>query len=131
MVNYNYYMIKKNKILKKNNFEWILIFTLITIFSFILRYYLLDIRNSWHDEYHSIYVSDPNISYQETLDRFWGDKGDHTLVNFILHYIYFAKFFKAFGYFDDNGRIFSLIFGTFVIPLACIFLLILPNQGKL
>ena len=113
-------MIKKNKILQKNNFEWILIFTLITIFSFILRYYLLDIRNSWHDEYHSIYVSDPNISYQETLDRFWGDKGDHTLVEFYPSlYLFLLKFFfKAFGYFDDNGRIFSLIFGTFVIPLS-------------
>lgn len=113
-------MIKKNKILERKNFEWVLIFILITIFSFILRYYLLDIRNSWHDEYHSIYVSDPNISYQETLNRFWGDKGDHTLVEFYPSlYLFLLKFFfKVFGYFDDNGRIFSLIFGTLVIPLS-------------
>ena len=113
-------MIKKYKKLQKNNLEWILIFISITIFSFVLRYYLFDVRNSWHDEYHSIYVSDPSISYKETLARFWGDKGDHTLVEFYppLYLFLLKMFFKAFGYIDDNGRIFSLIFGTFVVPLS-------------
>ena len=74
-------------------------------------------RNSWHDEWHSIYVSDPNISNEETLLRYYGDKGDYILPEYYPSlYLFILKyFFQLFGYVDDNGRLLSLIFGVLTI----------------
>ena len=113
-------MFKKTIFTKNEKLKWVLLFIIITILSIFLRYYLFEIRNSWHDEWHSIYVADPNIPNSETLKRFWGDKGDNTLTEYYPPlYLFLLKFFfKIFGYIDDNGRIFSLIFGILVVPLS-------------
>ena len=88
--------------------------------AFLTRYFLLEDRNSWHDEWHSIYVSDPSISNDETLLRYYGDKGDYILPEYYPSlYLFILKyFFQLFGYVDDNGRILSLIFGVLTIPIA-------------
>ena len=108
--------------LKKDNLKFILWCFFITFIGFLLRYHLFEEKNSWHDEWHSIYVSDPNISLHETLKRYWGDKGDEFLTEFYppLYLIILKYYFSVFGYIDDYGRFLSLIFGTLTIPLSII-----------
>ena len=99
------------------------------IFSFICRYYLFEDRNSWHDEWHSIYVADPNISNEITLQRFYGDKGDTFLTEYYPPlYLFILKYFMVFGYTDDTGRWLSIIFGTLTVPLAMYLTELLATQ---
>ena len=97
---------------------------LISIFalSTLLRFYYFYHLDSWFDEWNMIYTVDPNITNEETWKRFFGDRGDHVLpeyyppINaFILKY-----FLKFTGYFTENARIYSLIFGclsTFLVHI--------------
>ena len=68
----------------------IFIYTFVIFFSFFIRFYLFEDRNSWHDEWHSIYVSDPNVSFKQTIERYLGNKGDSFLTEF---YLISKKFF--------------------------------------
>ena len=100
---------------------------LISIFalSTLLRFYYFYHLDSWYDEWNMIYTVDPNITNEETWKRFFGDRGDHVLpeyyppINaFILKY-----FLKFTGYYIENARIYSLIFGclsTFLIHILYI-----------
>ncbi len=107
-------------IFKKFKYLNIAIYISLILIAFLTRYFLLEDRNSWHDEWHSIYVSDPSISNDETLLRYYGDKGDYILPEYYPSlYLFILKyFFQLFGYVDDNGRILSLIFGVLTIPIA-------------
>ena len=98
----------------------IFIYIFFTILSFLTRYYLFEGRESWHDEWHTIYVAKPDISTTETLARYYGDKGDSFLTEFYPHiYIFILKyFFGIFGYIDVNGRWLSLVAGTLSVPLT-------------
>ena len=97
----------------------IFVYFFLTLLGFYLRFYLLEDRNSWHDDWHSVYVSDPNILFADTVARYLGDKGDTFLTEFypILYLLILKYFFSLFGYFDDTGRILSLIFGVMSVPL--------------
>ena len=116
---------------KKNLNNKIFIYFIFIFIAFLTRYYLFEERNSWFDEWHSIYVADPNISNDETMLRYYGDRGDIKLTEFYPPlYIFILKyFFKIFGYIDDNGRILSLIFGVVTVPLS-MFLVDYINKGK-
>ena len=98
----------------------IFIYIFFTILSFFTRYYLFEGRESWYDEWHTIYVAKPDISTTETLARYYGNKGDDFLTEFYPHiYIFILKyFFGIFGYIDVNGRWLSLIMGTLSVPLT-------------
>ena len=98
----------------------IFVYFFLTLLGFYLRFYLLEDRNSWHDDWHSVYVSDPNIPFADTVARYLGDKGDTFLTEFypILYLLILKYFFSLFGYFDDTGRILSLIFGVMSVPLS-------------
>ena len=115
------------------NLKKIHIYLLFTILAFICRYYLFDGRNSWGDEWHSLYVSDPSISNELTLQRFYGDKGDTFLTEFYPSlYLFILKYyFMIFGYTDDVGRWLSIIFGTITIPLAMYLTELLNNSKKI
>lgn len=110
----------------------VLIYFFITLIALLSRLYLFEDRNSWHDEWHSIYVSDPTISNNETLERYYGDKGDSFLTEFYPPlYLYILKyFFNFFGYVDDNGRILSVIFGIITIPLSMYLTKILDKNNS-
>ena len=97
----------------------IFIYIFFTILAFLSRYYLFESRESWHDEWHSIYVAQPYLSTSETLARYYGDKGGTFLTEFYPHiYLFILKyFFQIFGYLDVNGRWLSLILGTLSVPL--------------
>ena len=75
----------------------IFIYTFVIFFSFFIRFYLFEDRNSWHDEWHSIYVSDPNVSFKQTIERYLGNKGDSFLTEF---YLISKKFFLK-----KNGKL--------------------------
>ena len=116
----------------EKNFKYISIYIFFTILAFICRFYLFEGRNSWHDEWHSIYVADPNISNEYTLQRFYGDKGDTFLTEYYppLYLFILKYFFMIFGYTDDNGRWLSIIFGTLTVPLAMYLTELLSNKKK-
>jgi 4-amino-4-deoxy-L-arabinose transferase-like glycosyltransferase len=101
-------------------YKKILMYSAISLIALIIRYYVMDGKESWHDEWHSIYVSNPNIELNQTMDRYWGNKGDAFLTEYYppLYLILLKFFFKFFGYTDEIGRIFSLIFGVLSIPLS-------------
>jgi hypothetical protein len=61
----------------------------ITTCALLMRLLLLHNKDSWHDEWHTIYVSDPLIDFKSTLARYWGDKGDTFLTEFYLLFIFF------------------------------------------
>ena len=114
------------------NYKHISIYIFFTFLGFICRYYLFDGRDSWHDEWHSIYVADPNISNELTLQRFYGDKGDTFLTEYYppLYLFILKYFFILFGYIDDNGRWLSIIFGTLIIPLTMYLTELLSKSKK-
>jgi len=114
------------------SYNKIYIYLIFTILAFICRYYLFNGRDSWHDEWHSIYVADPNITNKLTLQRFYGDKGDSFLTEFYPSlYLFILKYFyMIFGYTDDNGRWLSIIFGTMSVPLAMHLTEILSDSKK-
>ena len=116
----------------KKRYKHISIYIFFIFLTFICRYYLFDGRDSWHDEWHSLYVADPNISNELTLQRFYGDKGDTFLTEYYppLYLFILKYFFILFGYTDDNGRWLSLIFGTLTVPLAMYLTQLLSNTKK-
>ena len=96
------------------------IYIILTIIAFLVRFFLLDGRESWHDEWHSIYVSDPSISFAETMNRFYGDKGNTTLPEYYPPlYLFILKYtFLIFGYFDHVGRLLSIVSGSLIVPAS-------------
>tara|TARA_B100001939_G_scaffold321904_1_gene311901 strand:+ start:170 stop:1588 length:1419 start_codon:yes stop_codon:yes gene_type:complete len=96
------------------------IYFILTSVAFLVRYFLLEDRESWHDEWHSIYVSDPNINFSDTMKRFYGDKGDTILTEYYPPlYLFFLKYtFLIFGYSDHVGRLLSVVAGTLIIPAS-------------
>ena len=96
------------------------IYIILTIIAFLIRFFLLDGKESWHDEWHSIYVSDPSISFSETMSRFYGDKGNTTLPEYYPPlYLFILKYtFFVFGYFDHVGRLLSIFAGSLIIPAS-------------
>jgi 4-amino-4-deoxy-L-arabinose transferase-like glycosyltransferase len=106
-----------------------LMYAAITIIALIIRFYVFDGKESWNDEWHSLYVSNPNIELSQTMDRYWGNKGDTFLTEYYppLYLILLKFFFELFGYTDEIGRVFSLIFGILSIPLS---LYIFENVNK-
>jgi 4-amino-4-deoxy-L-arabinose transferase-like glycosyltransferase len=101
-------------------FKKILMYVLITLIALVIRLYVMNDKESWHDEWHSIYVSNPNIELNQTMDRYWGNKGDSFLTEYYppLYLILLKIFFNFFSYIDETGRNFSLIFGILSIPLS-------------
>ena len=79
-----------------NKFKYLNIAIYISLFliAFLTRYYLLEDRNSWFDEWHSIYVSDPNISNEETFLRYYGKKVIISYQNIILFILIHIKIFS-------------------------------------
>jgi len=101
-------------------YQKILMYVTITLISLVIRLYVMNDKESWHDEWHSIYVSNPNIELSQTMDRYWGNKGDTFLTEYYppLYLILLKFFFNFFSYIDETGRNFSLIFGILSIPLS-------------
>ena len=109
------------KFIKKNY----LYISFIILVSLALRIYNLNFDDFWFDELASLWIADPNISFDETLERnIQINKGPHLIFTIILKY-----FFLLFGYNPDIARIVPLIFGLLSVP-AIIYLIILLDKNK-
>ena len=101
-------MVINKKIINKKLF----LLTLILILGFFLRLYNLNFEDFWFDEQASFWVSDPNLSFDQTINRSNElDNGTGLVFNLIL-----KNFFNIFGYNPDVGRILTSIIGTLSIP---------------
>lgn len=92
-----------------NKYSFFLI--LITIISFILRFYKLEYQSLWLDELYSINFSSSKNSINEVFNYLKNDGAHPSLYYLIIHSI-----FRIFG---DSGyilRLFSCIIGTLIVP---------------
>ena len=94
----------KINLIKKNY-----IYGLLIIFiSIVVRLYNLNLDDLWFDELASLWIADPNISFNETIERnIEVNMGPHLIFTLVLKY-----FFLIFGYNPDMGRLIPVIFGT-------------------
>jgi len=85
-------------------------FSLIISIAFYFILYQINVEDLWYDEISSFWVADPNMSFQETNDRWL--KSENTP---ILYYIIIKFFFNLFGYDPNLLRIVNI--PIFIISL--------------
>ena len=101
-------VINFNKIFEKKIF----LLSLILILGIFLRLYNLNFEDLWYDEQASFWVSDPNLTFNQTISRSNElDRGTGLVFNLIL-----KNFFSIFNYNPDVGRILTSIFGILSLP---------------
>ena len=117
-----------NKILNNNKYNFY-IFIIFLVSIFLKFYYFLNL-DSWFDEWNMIYTVDPNISNKLTWERFFGDRGDGFLPEYYppLNAFSLKYFLKFTGYFTENARFYSLIFG--ILSFIPFYLLANKISGK-
>ena len=124
MANYlliNVLMIEKKKISEKG----FILFIIICFISLFLRLYQINFEDYWFDEQASFWVSDPYLSYSDTLERSYDlDKGTHVIFNIIL-----KNFFHIFSYEPQYGRLLPLFFG-FISILLISYLALQLQKGR-
>ena len=97
---------------KKFNILLLIIF----IFGAILRGYNINFNDLWSDEMVSFWVSDPNISFKETLLRLFSS-------NWMIFYEISLKYFHSlFGYDVHVSRFFSFLISLFSLIYFAILL---------
>jgi 4-amino-4-deoxy-L-arabinose transferase-like glycosyltransferase len=113
---------------KSNLLILISIFTLSTFLRFYYFYHL----DSWFDEWNMIYTVDPNITNEQTWKRFFGDRGDHVLPEYYppINAFVLKYFLKFTGYYTENARIYSLIFGCLSTLLVHILYVSIAGNKK-
>ena len=98
-------MFKLLKFQGKNLFIYTSIF-LVLLLGFVFRFYNIDYENLWLDEIYSFWVTDPNLSFDETYFRI------KTTESIPFLYYYLIKICNNFFSYDPIvGRIFSAFFG--------------------
>ena len=102
-------MIKQFFINYKNHLILLIIFTA----GIFYRIYNANFEDYWFDEFFGFWISDPQLNFNQTLERSFGPGfGQNLLFDFILKY-----FYLIFGYYPENGRIFTVIISASSIPL--------------
>ena len=98
---------------------------LIIFISIVVRLYNLNFDDLWFDELVSLWIADPNISFNETIKRnIEVNMGPHIIFTLILKY-----FFLIFGYNPDIGRLIPVIFGVLSVA-SIMFLTRLIDKSK-
>ena len=82
----------------------------ICFFGILLRYVNHSYDNLWYDEIVSFWVANPDFPFQETLNQNRLIEDNSVTYNLILKY-----FFLVFGYSAENGRLISVVCGSFSI----------------
>ena len=100
----------------------------------VLRFYYFFNLDSWFDEWNMIYTVDPSISNEETWQRFFGyrGKGNHFLPEYYPPInAFILKYFLLYtGYYTENARIYSLLFGCSSIFLVHILSAIISKNNQ-
>ena len=100
---------------KINKITTLIIFFIIFLIGVYLRIYQINFDNYWSDEIVTFWVSDPNLTFNETLNRSYKlNNGAGLFFDLILKF-----FFIVFGYEPKLGRFVSLLFGILSIPFLC------------
>ena len=99
-----------HKNLKNYNF---IIFIIIILLSFITILYQLNFEDFWLDEMSSFWVSDPSISFSETLLR----HKEYDWHNPMLFNLILKSFMSYTSYDPETSRIMPLIFGVVSVGL--------------
>ena len=95
------------------NYKSYLIFIIIFAAGIFYRFYNSNFEDYWFDEFFGFWISDPQLSFTETLERSHGPgRGQNILFDFILKY-----FYLIFGYYPENGRILTVTISSLSIPL--------------
>ena len=106
--------------IKKNKLN-ILLFGIL-VFGAILRSYNINFNDLWSDEMVSFWVSDPNISFKETLLRLFSS-------NWMVVYEISLKYFHSlFGYDVHISRYFSSLISIFSLIYFAILLRHISNE---
>tara|TARA_A100001015_G_C14981793_1_gene709769 strand:- start:459 stop:1799 length:1341 start_codon:yes stop_codon:yes gene_type:complete len=101
--------------LQKIKFSFSQIIILLLFISLILRFYNLNYSDYWGDEHNTFFVSDPSLSFSQTLERIFAIENTH------LFYFLLKKVFDFFGYYSEYGRITTAIVGS-LIPAIIFFI---------
>ena len=95
----------------RSNEKYLLIFFI--LLGVFYRFYNTNFEDYWLDEFFGFWISDPELNFSETYDRSFGPGwGQNILFDFILKY-----FYLIFGYYPENGRIFTATISSISIPL--------------
>ena len=86
----------KNIIYKKNNL--LFFFLIIIIFGYLLRVYNINYDDLWSDEIVSFWLSDPSITFKETLKRIFSS-------NWMVFYEISLKYFPTHVSFFHSSKI--------------------------
>ena len=97
----------------ETNKRYFSLLTLIILVGFFLRYLYFIQLDGWFDEWNMFYTVDPSLSIDETWQRYFGDRGDHTLPEYYppLNAFVLKSFLNIFGYSVENARLLTLVFG--------------------
>jgi len=105
-----------NEKIKYTFFNKHFLYAFIIIFiGFVIRYYYFIGVDAWFDEWNILYTVDPNISNEATWKRYYGDRGDGNILPEYYPPLYaflLKSFLGTFGYYVENARLLSLIFGS-------------------
>ena len=112
-------------ILKKKIF----IILILLFLSVVLRGFNTISDGYWFDETLSFYISDPNIDFDKFNFRHKNIIGgaEH---NPILYFYFLREFFNIFGYSSENGRIFTILFGSLSVLVAFFYYSIFAEPKK-
>jgi len=86
----------------------------IILLAVALRIYHLDYQSLWHDEFHSMLETDPDLPFDEMMDHCKNDQPP-------AHFLMLRYWLKVFGYSSYNGRLLSVVIGLLGV-LAMFFL---------
>ena len=92
----------------KINFSFTQYILLILLTSIIFRFYNINFSDYWGDEQNTFYVSDPFITFSETINRIY------TIENTNLYYFLLKKIFNIFGYVPEYGRYTTATIGSLI-----------------
>lgn len=92
----------------KINFSFTQYILLILLTSVIFRFYNINFSDYWGDEQNTFYVSDPFVSFSETINRIY------SMENTNLYYFLLKKIFNIFGYVPEYGRYTTATIGSLV-----------------
>ena len=105
----------------KTKFKSISAVIFLILFGSILRIYNLNFDDFWYDEMVTFWLSDPNLTFFETLKRVFSS-------NLMVSYEIFLKFYhQLVGYDVYNSRYFSSILS--IISLAFFYVLLRKNSS--
>jgi len=98
----------------------ILYIFLFSLSLFFLIFNFIHDSGYWFDEWSTLFNVDPNITFEQSLNRIKGfEEGSEREITPPIYFLTLKLFFLIFGYSTENGRLFSIIF--FLLSILLIY----------